>query len=181
MLIPFGILAAAGSFYSQYELIATQLADGVSSVSFTSIPQNYAALQVRFTAKTNGSAQDITVQMNGALTNNASWRLQGAGTTVSAAASGTTGGAALTSAATASTTASAHSAGIIDFANYAATTTSRGKSFKAVYGSADNTALIALGVGYNTGTGGSSPLTSLSFILPSGLLVNSRFSLYGIR
>lgn len=188
MLIPLGVLAASGSAgILAYDLIATGTGTGTNSViSFTSIPQDYRHLQVRWSAKnTQSGAQNGNINFT---INNVSsgstytgHRLFGSGTTVQYQGQGTSTGAndfLLQESVSLNTTANAFSAGILDLFNY--TDTSRNKTIRAHYGRADGTDIINFVVGTSSNT--SSAVTSLTFTARlDNFAAGTRFSLYGIR
>jgi hypothetical protein len=66
--IPLGILAAAGGAPAEaYELISTQvLSSTTSSVTFSSIPQDFKHLQIRFTAlaSTSNGTRSLRIRYN---------------------------------------------------------------------------------------------------------------------
>jgi hypothetical protein len=66
---PLGILSAAGAgvgVAGDYELIATAFGTGSSGViSFSSIPQEYKHLQLRYTAKNSSTATQMNITLNG--------------------------------------------------------------------------------------------------------------------
>ena len=52
MLVPLGIMASSGAAGADYDLIATTVANGsVSDITFSSIPQTFKHLQIRFTSR----------------------------------------------------------------------------------------------------------------------------------
>jgi hypothetical protein len=183
MLIPFGVLSAAGGGEpvagSDYELISTTiLGASASTVEFTSIPSDYKHLQVRWVAKTTTSANNIQVQFNGiTAASYARHHLVGTVTTVAASnASGQTF-TTLVQAASRSTTANAFTAGIMDVLDYASS--SKNTTLRSLHGGQDALSGIFLASGLLNNT---ASISSIRFFLASSdLATNTRFSIYGIR
>jgi hypothetical protein len=184
MLIPFGVLSAAGAggepIIPDYELIATAFGTGSSGViTFSSIPTDYKHLQIRYTAKNSSTATQINITMNG-ITSGVYIRhsLFGNGSTVTSNASSTSQTAIqLVDSMSNSTTANATTAGIIDLLDY--TSTSKNTTLRAFYARADNTSRIYLSSGlYNQTT----TVSSLTLTASAGSFAAlSRFSLYGLK
>jgi hypothetical protein len=181
MLIPFGILSAAGAdqFTSDFELISTAFGTGSSGViEFTSIPQDYKHLQIRYTAKNTSTTEDMTIRMNGITTAvYARHHVRGNGTIVSSNANTSQTSIDLLNAVSPNTTANAVAAGVIDILDY--TNTSKNTTIRALYGLSDSVARMYLASGlYNQTTA----VSSLTFTaLANNFTSSSRFSLYGIR
>ena len=182
MLIPFGILSAAGvsGFSSDYELITTAFGTGSSGViTFSSIPQEYKHLQIRYTAKNSSTATQMNITMNGITSGvYARHSLLGNGT---AASSGNSTASQtsiqLVESMANSTTGNAVNAGVIDILDY--TSTTKNKTIRALYGMADNLTRVYLSSGlYNQTTAVSSVTLTAS---ANNFASLSRFSLYGIR
>jgi hypothetical protein len=183
MLIPYGILSAAGEVVvlpGDYELIATAFGTGSSGViDFTSIPQEYKHLQIRYTAKNSSSATQMNITMNG-ITSGVYMRhsLLGNGSAGSFTASSTSQTSIqLVESMASSTTANATNAGVIDILDY--TDTNKNTTIRALYGMADNVNRVYISSGlYNQTTAVSSLTLTASADNFASL---SRFSLYGIR
>lgn len=182
MLIPYGILSAAGvsGFTSDFELISTAFGTGSSGViDFTSIPQTYKHLQIRYTAKNSSTATQINITMN-SITSGVYTRhsLLGNGSAVSStSASASQTSIQLVESMANSTTANAVNSGVIDILDY--TSTTKNKTIRGMYGMADNLTRVYLSSGlYNQTTAVSSVTLTASANNFSSL---SRFSLYGIR
>jgi hypothetical protein len=184
MLIPFGILSAAGEqpivLQGDYELIATAFGTGSSGViDFTSIPQEYKHLQIRYTAKNSSSATQINITMNG-ITSGVYIRHSllangSAGSSTNSSSSQTS--IQLVESMASSTTANAVNAGVIDISDY--TNTNKNTTIRALYGMADNVNRVYISSGlYNQTTAVSSLTLTASADNFASL---SRFSLYGIR
>jgi hypothetical protein len=185
MLIPFGVLSAAGAggqvFEDAYELISTTvLTSTAASINFSSLgtySSTYKHLQIRWSSRA-GSTQ-INLKFNGSSTGYANHRLAGSSTSVfsdgatSAAEIRFSSGSSSTGA-----TANAFSGGILDILDSYSTT--KNKTIRTLYGTADsglNIVNLFSGLWANT-----SSITSVNFTLPSGsFAIGSRFSLYGIR
>jgi hypothetical protein len=186
MLIPFGILSAAGVQLAPtgaYELISTTtLGTATASVTFSSLgdyASTYKHLQIRSLAKTTVSgtgAEDLVLRLNGDTGSNyARHVFQGNG-------SGVTSGAATStsylSAGLAATNAiDAFSGGVCDVLD--AYSTTKNKTVRTLTGYSGGLAFISLrsGVWVNTAS-----ITSITLSSTGGNLnIGSRFSLYGIR
>jgi hypothetical protein len=180
---PLGILSAAGAgvgVAGDYELIATAFGTGSSGViSFSSIPQEYKHLQLRYTAKNSSTATQMNITLNG-ITSGVYIRhsLFGNGSTVASNASSTSQTAIqLVESMANSTTANAVNAGVIDLLDYSST--SKNTTLRALYGMADNLNRVYLSSGlYNQTTAVSSLTLTAS---ANNFAALSRFSLYGIK
>jgi hypothetical protein len=185
MLIPFGVLSAAGAgepaLVSDYELIATAFGTGSSGViSFSSIPSDYKHLQVRYTAKNTSTATQINITMNG-ITSGVYIRhsLFGNGSSVTSNASSTsqTSIQLVESMNNSSTDSTIYNAGVIDILDYGST--SKNTTLRALYGMAGTLNRIYLSSGlYNQTTAVSSLTLTAS---ANNFASLSRFSLYGIK
>jgi hypothetical protein len=193
MPIPLGILAAAGAggaAAGAYEQIATAFGTGSSdTITFSSIPQDYKHLQLRYLAKstnTNGRTNP-GIRLNDV--SSASYRghmLRGTGAAVSSLdTDGGTGNRitipdGMVDSSAEST--GAFSLGIVDILDY--TSTSKNKTIRLLGGYALGSGLanrIYLVSGFLIST---AAVTSLSFIPQNSgfnLTTTSRFSLYGIK
>jgi hypothetical protein len=180
---PLGILSAAGAgvgVAGDYELIATAFGTGSSGViSFSSIPQEYKHLQLRYTAKNSSTATQMNITLNG-ITSGVYIRhsLFGNGSTVASNASSTSQTAIqLVESMANSTTANAVNAGVIDLLDYSSA--SKNTTLRALYGMADNLNRVYLSSGlYNQTTAVSSLTLTAS---ANNFAALSRFSLYGIK
>ena len=165
---------------STYELIATANGTGASGIiNFTSIPQDYKHLQIRFTAKNSGASQQINLTMN-SITSGVYIRhsLLGNSATITSTASTTSQTSIqLIDSMAVSTTASAVNGGIIDILDYASTT--KNKTIKAIYGMVDSNTKITLASGLY---GQTTAVTGITLTAnANNFAAISRFSLYGIR
>jgi hypothetical protein len=187
-----GFTKVAGAwkqFYSSappaaYELIqSTVLTTGASSVTFSSIPQDFKHLQVRFITKssTSSSTRVLKLQMNGDTGNNyAAHVLEGGGSSVQSGAftTGTINGI-FASVSTGSAVANAWPAGVMDVLDYASTAKNTTISaFSGFAGASGEISQVYLRSGFWLNT---AAVTSLNFSDSSNWLAGSRFSLYGIR
>jgi hypothetical protein len=191
MLIPFGVFSAAGSGGGggggSYELIETAYGTGSSgTISFTSIPQDYKHLQLRYTSRATNAdwVNSSRIRLNGDSAGNYSRHmLYGLNTSVNANA-----GASVTSSlwhysAGDTTITGAYAAGIVDILDYASTT--KNTTIRGFNGNQGLTAnpsatwqvTLVSGGWYNTAA-----VTSLTFEAASGSFTTaSRYSLYGIK
>ncbi len=195
MLIPFGWLASSGAGANpSMELItSTFLAQDTATVTFSSIPQIYQHLQIRWTGRNTqswgatGAANMHWYQMNGVVTASYSAHgLRGNGSSASAISYTSIDSIrSTTSLANAFGTSGSYSAGVTEILDY--TSTSKNKTLRALTGYTSNTTeiggvdltsgalyrldaitSITMGAGNGPGAGG---------VFASG----SRFSLYGIK
>ena len=172
-------MMAGSAYLTDYQLISTTvLASNTASVSFSSIPNTYRHLQIRYAARTDVAAvaDDLTLRFNGDSTSSYVWHaLTGNGTTVSSlytAASSwmTAGGLVGASAAT-----NVFASGVIDILDYGQTKNKTVKSLSGYYDSTKKT-LFESGLWLNTAA-----ITSLTFFdaNTANFVAGSRFSLYG--
>jgi hypothetical protein len=169
-----------------YELIATVVGTG-SSVGFTSIPQDYKHLQIRFTARSNANfstARPVYITYSGSASGYAGRVLYSDGSSVATAYVGGNPNVAYVPCLTGAT--GSFGAGIIDILDY--TAGNKLRSSRSFYGHQ---------FGSNSGSGQQSrdhvsinggsqipttTVTSLSLIeATGGFIAGSRFSLYGIK
>lgn len=176
MLIPIGFFggAAAGA----YELISTAYSDGTSNnITFTSIPQTYKHLELRWVAKDSGSTTTtLRISFNGLSTGYAYHRLSGNGSAVTSAGSAAQTYIVLNGAMATSTTANIYAAGILNIADYS--NANKTKVLRSLNGNVDAASFVGLQSGLQTTTGAITSLTIAGQISPNTL---SRFSLYGIK
>jgi hypothetical protein len=186
MLIPFGVLSAAGAggvvAENAFEFISTANGTGSSgTIEFTSIPQDYKQLQIRYVASNTTSSETLRLRLNGITTSVYAFHYLGYNATdqsVGASASqtqitlptgivrGDAGGGE-----------DQVSGGIIDILDYASP--SKNTTVRALYGVAGTSNVIYLESGlYNETTA----VSSITFLTDSGnFTTKSRFSLYGIK
>jgi len=167
---------------ASYESIATITSPGSSPTSFTSIPQTFKHLQIRYILRDTGgsgfSQGSITVNSSGA-SNMAYHKLSGNGSTVTASAASNDGyWSTLFLAAMNSTTAGTFAAGIIDILDY--TDTSKNKTMRILAGGDGNgSGQVLLGSGLVVST---TAISSITFYAPSnGFATNTQIALYGIK
>jgi hypothetical protein len=162
-----------------FEFIATANGDGSSGViTFSSIPQDYKHLQVRYVAKGTTTNTTFNLRINGDATAVYNRHvLSGNGSTVTAAATTSQAIIDFGQAMATSTTANLTSSGVIDFLDY--TSTTKNKTVKALYGLRDATSRIAIQGGVYRGTSAITSMTFTNSTANFGTL--TRYSLYGIR
>jgi hypothetical protein len=185
MLIPFGVLSAAGAgglvAASDYELISTAFGNGSSAtIDFSSIPQTYKHLQLRWTARNTGNPsagfQSIYLRFNDQASSiYASHYLRGVVTSRSSAAyTSATEINLRDSMALSNDSAGAVHAGVLDILDYVSTT--KNTTIKAIYG---KESLVNLYSGFMNNQ---AAVTKISLIAALGAYSTiSRFSLYGIK
>lgn len=170
---------------SSFESIATVTATGgETTLTFNSIPQTYAALQVRLIAERNTTASHnfaVRARLNSATGTNGAWHnLYGDGATVTATNGTSTQDLLtfmpMTTAGTAN--ASLYGAGIIDIINYASS--AKNKTIKTFGGfDANGAGRIYFSSGLYALT---TAVTSLQFYFDGDALrAGSTFALYGIK
>lgn len=189
-MIPFlhGILGTAGAAAGGFESIATMTASGgETSLSFTSIPQTYVALQIRGINKAAGTsggliAADITV--NGDTGNNYTLhRIYGTGSAVAAGGYATSSGSRMMVFGYTSNASYANmfGAAIIDINDYASTT--RYKTLRAFSAADSNSSIGEIHLESSLWTN-TNAITSLTLTQQSGyggFAAGTTFALYGIK
>jgi hypothetical protein len=183
------ILDAGAGGGSSYESIATATGTGSSAtITFSSIPSTYTALQFRITSKysqtTAATAMDVKIYFNGVNsgTGYAYHQLKGNGSTVTAAGSASQSEIGIDSPTPSSHTSYANmtGVGIIDIHDYASTT--KNKTLRALTGYDVNGAgQIILSSGLRAST---DAITSVSFLLGNvsyNWTTATTISLYGIK
>lgn len=184
MLIPLGFLAAAGGGASgAMELISTVYGSGTAStITFSSIPNTYKHLQIRFTGRMAYSNTGLGLQMqfNGDTGSNYYWHaLEGGYGSVYAAESGA-GSTVLRPGWILGATADANAftPAIVDILDYASS--SKNKTIRSFTGIATTApaprVTLQSGVWFNT-----TAVSSISFSTAGNFVTGSRFSLYGIK
>ena len=183
-----GIYASANQlqYSTAFDSIAsvTVGAGGVNTYTFSSIPQTYKHLQIRWTSRSVGSGQangDTFVMYCTPHANNAYYHnLIGNGSSASASDSGGVSFSTLIGWCTKSTNTSGNFAvGVTDILDY--TNTNKNKTIRSLAGWDDNgSGVVGLYSGMNNDT---SAITSLTFLMNSGqnIAQGSVISLYGIK
>jgi hypothetical protein len=188
MLIPFGVLSAAGAgeVGGTYELIASEiLTTTESSVVFSNLgdySSTYKHLQIRYAARTSfaSNGESIFMRINGDTgTNYSHHRLFGNGASVTSVNSFNTSVINVGFVASGAGS-SIFGSGVVDFLDSYSTT--KNKTTRSLNGIhiTNSDAVVSLGSGarYNTAS-----ITSLEFLseTSSNFVAGSRFSLYGIK
>ena len=188
MLIPFGILSAAGvsGFSSDYELISTTiLGSAASSVTFSGLAaysSTYKHLQIRFTGRVDKAetGQELAIRVNGISTNSYSWHfLRGEAPNVTSTNGTTTNGMFLGQFSAGNATANAFGGGVIDLLD--PYSTSKNKTFRGYSGLTANLARVNLYSGLFQSTNAVDSIAIFSQNFSDTMITGSRFSLYGIR
>jgi|694.fasta_scaffold109586_5 hypothetical protein len=173
-----------------YESIATTTvgAAGVTSVSFTSIPQTYTHLQIRASVRSNSvAAYDAFYIYNlnnaGVSSLMANHYIYGGGSFVGVNAFTGQFSAQLGYVPAANTLANNFGAGIVDILDY--TNTNKNKTLRGLGGFDDNgntsgSPFITFASAYSAqlGTGA---ITNLTFIINNSFAIGTKFALYGIK
>ena len=167
-----------------FESIATQnISTNTASVTFSSIPQTYKSLQIRFMGRysdTGIAVDNVKVEFNGATTGYATHRLYGDGSTVTSAGNASYPFMSVPNCIPFNgNTSGIYGVGIIDIQDYASTT--KNKIMRAISGADKN----ATGGYINLASGFLDSTTALTSITLSGSGVSwvagSTFALYGIK
>lgn len=164
-----GITETAGA----YESIATYVvgSGGQTDITFSSIPQTYKHLQLRYMTKSSGGYYSASIQVNGDTGSNYSWHYLD------------TNGISVTSGASTSTTSMVQGVippdyfgvAVVDFLDY--TDTNKFKTIKTLYGLA--TASAGYCDLYSGNWRSTSAITSIKIV--SANAQYSHFALYGIK
>lgn len=170
-----------GAAIPAYELISTvDVTTAPTSIVFSSIPQTYKHLQIRWVAKSSGStgaSSNMNITINGATSGYSEHEMVGNGTAVSSTNNFNQSDITLSRSIAQATTTGAVSAGILDILDYSSTT--KNKTIKAFYGLTNVETLVRLVSGL---FGNTAAITNLTFTTGSGNFTNvTRFSLYGIK
>lgn len=188
MLIPLGILATAGAGTAgAYDLIATAVGTGSSgTITFSSIPQSYKHLEIRFTGRTTTSEGLIiagNLRFNGdAGTNYAGHFLQSTGFTPETSSNTSRSDILIQKFIPQNlNTVGSFAGGVFSFLDYSSTV--KNKTVLGLYGSMngstatfDSILKLQSGLWMNTAA-----MTSITFTIANNFTTSSRFSLYGIR
>jgi hypothetical protein len=171
---PAGAMDALGS--------VTVPSGGLSSITFSAIPQTYTHLQIRFISRDSRSVSGVNspmeMQFNGDTGNNyARHDIYGDGSSAGAEAAASTNAIWMNSSGNANAS-NMFGGGVIDILDY--TNANKNKTSRALSGGDYNGAgflMLSSGVWMNT-----SPITSITFFgYTAPFLQYSNFSLYGIR
>ena len=179
-----GVTASSklGAPPASYESIATATGTGSSgTITFSSIPSTYVALQVRWMARsaTNGANETLYLRMNSSSSGYAWHYLYGYGTSAEAGGAATQTQIYVDEFPGNTVAASTMGVGIIDINNYASTT--QNKTTRIFAGDDRNgSGHVALYSGLWANT---SAVNTLTFYTSSGqaFSTSTQFSLYGIK
>jgi hypothetical protein len=187
MLIPFGVLSAAGvsGFDSDYELIASEiLGSSQTSVTFSSLgtySSTYKHLQIRYTGRSDGPNADDTLRVrfnSDTGSNYVFHQLGGSSTTVFSSALTSQTGTYPAQFAGSAAAANIFGSGVIDILDpYSASKNTTVRGLAGITGGV-NLVLLRSGLWVNTAS-----ITTITIDADTGtnLVAGSRFSLYGIR
>jgi hypothetical protein len=190
MLIPFGVLSAAGAAVGDvdaYELISTTvLGTATSSVTFSSLgdyASTYKHLQMRAVVRVSRATFGDSyggIRFNGDTGNNYAWHaLQGQGSSVTSEPATSQSSMRNFWYNTTTATANAFGAGVMDILDaYSTTKNTTIRTLGGMAVSGDSRIALHSGVWLDT-----SSLTSVTMIDQNGgnFQIGSRFSLYGVR
>jgi hypothetical protein len=167
-----------------YELISTQvLASAAASVTFSSIPQTYKHLQLRFSVHTTTASADnfgMNLTLNASSTGYARHVLYGDGSSVGSFGATSESNIQLYRVVSGGTLdgGARFGAGVVDVLDYASS--SKNTTIRSLHGAtnlASNFVNLQSGLWVNTSAVTSTTLTSAS----GDFTANSRFSIYGIK
>ena len=162
---------------SSYESIATLSGNGVSTITFSSIPQTYKSLQIRAITKSSNFS-DVGVRFNGVTTTSyySHW-LTGNGSTASA--SGGAGNRMLSLISTPDLSHTGHGVAILDVIDYASTTKNKViRSFNGLDRNGAGQIYLSSGALFNT-----SAISSITIYETGGRTwtTGTSFALYGVK
>lgn len=184
-MLPWGVLAASGSgSLPAFELISTVVVSGSNAnVTFSSIPQTYKHLQVRFTMRDgyNGASGILSSVLNGDFGSNySSHFMRGNGSAVSSGANAGTGNlfASNVIMPNINDSSSLFGAGVMDILDYANTTTY--KTVKLLAGDIANSSGNRVGI-YSGSWRSTAAINSVMLYGANLMVVGTRVSLYGIK
>jgi hypothetical protein len=179
MLIPFGVLSAAGAggddFVDAFEHIATGTGTGSNTtIEFTSIPTDYKHLQVRWAGRNTSNLNPLNIRINNISTNSyARHYVRGVSTSVQFDADSSQDEISLL-VGLGTGVPQTFVIGVMDILDPFSTT--KNTTIKAFYG-VGGTIFLASGFLNNT-----TAVSSLQFSVQSNAFaIGSRFSLYGIK
>lgn len=183
-----GIFASANlsAAATSFESIATATGSGATSITFNSIPSDFAHLQIRFMVRSTGTGngRDLEMRINGA-DNSGDYKshyLIGNGASVGSGAdnSGTTASMWVGNPPASGTTSGVFAVGVIDILDY--TNANKNKTVRVLTGIDSNNATygnIALLSGVRLST---AAVTSITLFLSVGnFATGSSVALYGIK
>jgi hypothetical protein len=177
-----GVIASSLKSNTAYESIASIVPSSVSTYTFSSIPQTYKSLQLRWTTVPASANVGFYVRFNGVTANQYTWReLYGRGSALAINRTAFTGqNEIIVNNYNFGTIASLPASGIIDLLDYA--NTSKLKTVSAIMGMGDNsgssgTGAIVMGSGVWNST---AAITSIEFF-SGGTFSSGSLALYGIK
>lgn len=175
---------------TSYESIATQTVTGagVTSISFTSIPQTYTHLQIRASIRSNNAAAYdafYIYNLNGAGVSSqmANHYMYGTGASVGVSAYTAQSSAQMGFIPAANTLANNFGAGIVDILDY--TNTNKNKTLRGLVGFDDNgnttgSPFVTFSSAYSAQLG-TNAVTNLTFIINNSFAIGTKFALYGVK
>jgi hypothetical protein len=179
-LAPLGILASSGGAPAFYELISTQvLGSNASSVTFSSIPQTYSHLQLRWVAQTNSNPSVLRARFNSDSTgaNYTRHYFYTDGSSVGSVGSTSQGWSEMGPLDVGTNT---FAVGVVDILDYSKTSKNKTtRSFAAKRGSSNPFIYLASSLWISTAAITQIELAEAFY--GQNLLTGSRFSLYGIK
>jgi hypothetical protein len=187
MLIPFGVLSAAGAggVAGDFELIASEILESnQATVVFSgldSYSSTYKHLQLRWTGRTTRVANETQIFLQTNSNTSATYflhRLVGNGTTVvSVATTGADPSIGYTT--TSTSTANAFAAGVVDILD--AYSTTKNKTIRLLNGATGLSPNYVSLISYSIADTEAISTLTVNDIISSAIVAGSRFSLYGVR
>jgi len=183
MLTPLGFFSA-GDSAGTFELISTQTLSGTTAaVTFTSIPQTYKHLQVRFSAMSGNSSEHLFVKVNASASGYYNHTLAGENNLTSVYAADNYSSMFMVASCARNNGSSIYSSGILDIVDYTSTIKNKqfklfsGKTVSPLYSLAASASIQFVSSLYTS----TSAVSSLEFTNLGSFAAGTRFSLYGIK
>jgi len=187
MLIPFGVFSAGAGATNSYELISTSLPNGsATSVVFSSIPQTYKHLQIRYAVRNNegfDAVRGFFLHLAPEATDSGlgniyrSHMLLGNGSSVASSVGAADYRIVQELVPTTGSTSNSYGVGVIDILDYVSTTKNKTVRWLAGANTASSSKIaLVSGARYLTDA-----VSTLAMYSNGNFVSGSRISLYGIR
>lgn len=182
----FGITASSNmttKLTDFYQIATTTLGSTTANITFSSIPQDYKHLQIRYFARTNRAAvgEDLAITFNADGANNYSWHyMDGNGSGATSGNGYTTSRMLVPGTPAASGTASTFGSAIVDILDY--TNTNKYKTIKCIGGyDANGNGSVLLTSGCWQSSSAITSLTFSPFTYTNSFVQYTSAALYGIK
>lgn len=173
--------AGAGVQTFDYDLIATGYGSGTATdITFTSIPQAYKWLQIRYVAKSSSTATTLQIRLNGSTATSYNFfQNHSLGTSVTTTSATADTAFNMSYGIAPSTVSGIFSGGVIDLQDYADAKTKQFRVYAGYFSDSTTRALTYAAGLFND----SSSISSISINTGGTQTLNtlSRFSLYGVK